>query len=224
VSLLELLLPLRCAACGEPGSELCERCRERLPRLCGPLCERCGAPTAWPVARCLECAGRRIAFASARSALLYTGAVPRLVGAWKERGLRRLAAVLAELVAEAIPPPQANALTCVPAQHERALSRGFHPARALALELARIWELPFVPLLERVGSPRRQRGLALCERSRNVAGAFAPFPGAQPPASICLIDDVYTSGATSSACASALRKVGCRRVEVVALARAVRER
>jgi predicted amidophosphoribosyltransferase len=172
----------------------------------------------------LECSGRRIAFASARSALLYAGAVPSLVGAWKERGLRRLAAVLAELVSETIPPPQVKALTCVPAQHERALSRGFHPARALALELARIWELPFVPLLERVGSPRRQRGLALSERSRNVAGAFVTFSGARPPINICLIDDVYTSGATTSACASALRKVGCRRVEVVALARAVRER
>jgi ComF family protein len=224
VSLLELLLPLRCAACGEPGSQLCERCRERLPRLCGPLCERCGAPTAWPVARCLECAGRRIAFASARSALLYTGAVPRVIGAWKERGQRRLAAALAEIVTEAVPPPQATALTCVPAQHERALSRGFHPARSLAEELARIWELPFAPLLQRVGSPRRQRGLALSERSRNVASAFAPRPGIAAPARVCLVDDVYTSGATTSVCAGALRRVGCRQVEVVALARAVRER
>ena len=224
MSLLELLLPLRCAACGEPGSQLCERCRERLPRLCGPICERCGAPTAWPVARCLECAGRRIAFASARSALLYAGAVPRVVGAWKERGLRRLAAPLAQLVAEAVPPPQVKALTCVPAQHERALSRGFHPAGSLALELARIWELPFVSLLERVGSPRRQRGLALSERSRNVASAFATRPAVSPPTRVCLIDDVYTSGATSSVCAGALRRAGCRRVEVVALARAVRER
>ncbi len=138
--------------------------------------------------------------------------------------MRRLVRTLAELVAETIPPPQVKALTCVPAQRERALSRGFHPARALALELARIWELPFVPLLERVGSARRQRGLALSERSRNVAGAFAPCPGAQSPTRVCLIDDVYTSGATSSACASALRKVGCRHVEVIALARAVRER
>lgn len=224
MALLELLLPLRCASCGEPGSELCARCRERLPRLCGPLCERCGAPTAWPVARCLECAGRRIAFASARSALLYSGAVPRVIGAWKERGLRRLAAVLAELVAEAIPPPQVKALCCVPAQHERALSRGFHPAQALALELARIWELPFEPLLRRVGSPRRQRGLALSERSRNVAGAFALRGNVRPPTRICLIDDVYTSGATSSSCAGALRRAGCRRIEVVALARAVRDR
>ncbi len=176
------------------------------------------SPAAWnaPAAGSLS--------ASARSALLYSGAVPKLVGAWKERGLRRLAVVLAELVAEVIPAPQVKALSCVPAQHERALSRGFHPARALALELARIWELPFLPLLARVGSPRRQRGLALSERSRNVAEAFIALPGARPPASIGLIDDVYTSGATTSTCAGALRKVGCRRVEVIALARAVRER
>jgi predicted amidophosphoribosyltransferase len=146
-----------------------------------------------------------------------------VIGAWKERGLRRLAVVLAELVAEAVPPPQANTLTWVPAQHERALSRGFHPAQSLALELARIWELPFEPLLRRVGPARRQRGLALSERSRNVAAAFASRPGVRPPGSACLIDDVYTSGATSSVCAGALRRAGCRRVEVIALARAVRE-
>ncbi|MGD0167398.1 MAG: ComF family protein [Gaiellaceae bacterium] len=222
--LLDLLFPPRCVVCGKSEVELCAICRERLPRICEPLCARCGTPTSWPVARCLECAGRRIAFAQARSALSYSGGVPRLVGAWKERGQRRLARVAAELVAESIPRPQVEALTSVPAQHERALSRGFHPATALALELARVWELPFLPLLERVGRPRRQRGLALSERSKNVVGAFRVRAGIRPPGAVCLIDDVYTSGATTSACASALRKAGSRRVEVVALARAVRER
>jgi ComF family protein len=222
--LLELLLPSRCAVCGEPGIELCKRCRDSLPRLLGPLCARCGAPTAWPVARCLECAGRRIAFACARSALLYTGAVPRLVGAWKERGQRHLAAAAAELVAEVVPRPQVKALACVPAQRERSLSRGFHPAAALALELARIWELPLLHLLERVGPPRRQRGLPLSERRRNVERAFRVYRGARPPSTVCLVDDVYTSGATVSTCASALRKAGSRRVEAIALARAVRDR
>lgn len=222
--LLELLFPSRCAACGEPGAELCARCRELLPRLDGSLCARCGTPTAWPVARCLECAGRRIAFAQARSALSYSGSVPRLIGAWKERGQRRLAGIAAELLAEVIPRPQVKALTFVPAQRERSLSRGFHPAGALAVELALIWELPLLDLLERIGSPRRQRGLALSERTRNVECAFRARKGARPPASLCLVDDVYTSGATTSACAGALRKAGCRRIEVVALARAVRER
>ena len=222
--LLELLFPSRCAACGEPGPELCSRCRELLPRLLGSLCARCGTPTAWPVARCLECVGRRIAFAQARSALSYSGAVPRLIGAWKEHGQRNLAAIAAELVAEVIPRPRVKAITFVPAQRERSLSRGFHPAGALAAELALIWELPLQRLLERVGSPRRQRGLALSERSKNVECAFRARRGAKPPGSVCIVDDVYTSGATASVCAGALRKAGSRYVEVVALARAVRER
>jgi predicted amidophosphoribosyltransferase len=36
------------------------------------------------------------------------------------------------------------------------------------------------------------------------------------------VDDVYTSGATANAAASALRRAGARRVEVVTLARAIR--
>jgi predicted amidophosphoribosyltransferase len=39
---------------------------------------------------------------------------------------------------------------------------------------------------------------------------------------VCLVDDVYTSGATTAAAASALRKGGARRVHVVTFARAVR--
>jgi predicted amidophosphoribosyltransferase len=37
-----------------------------------------------------------------------------------------------------------------------------------------------------------------------------------------VVDDVYTSGATANAAASALRKAGARRVEVITFARAVR--
>ena len=82
---------------------VCEPCRRSLTRLVAPLCARCGAPTAWPVARCAECSGRRLAFASARAAVAYSGVGRRLVRAWKERGLRPFAAVAAELVAEVVP-------------------------------------------------------------------------------------------------------------------------
>ena len=221
---LDVLLPLRCAACGAAGTELCADCRARLPRIGLPICARCGAPTAWPVARCRECAGRCLAFAQARSALAYSGPVPRVVTAWKERGLRHLAREVAAIVAEAVPRPCVKALVCVPAQDERALRRGFHPAEALAFELAAVWELPLEPLLERVGVPRRQRGLKVADRRRNVGHAFRARAGIHAPAIVCLVDDVYTTGETASACSSMLLRAGCRRVEVIALARAVRER
>jgi predicted amidophosphoribosyltransferase len=220
VKLLDLLLPMRCAVCGAGGDQLCAGCRERLPRLEPPLCDRCGAPTAWPVARCRECSGRRLAFASARAAVAYDDDVRRLVRAWKERGLRRLAAEAAELVAGVLPPPCSSVLTFVPADRARSLQRGHHPAERLAHELGERWSLPVLPLVGRTRPAPRQRGLVLADRRRNVAGAFAPASKA-PPA-VALVDDVYTSGATAGAAASALRRAGARHVEVVTFARVVR--
>lgn len=219
--LLDLLLPMRCAACELPGAALCDECRASLIRLAPPLCARCGAPGAWPVRRCSECSGRRLAFATARAAILYDEPARRLVLAWKERGRRRLAHVAAELVAETLARPTAHVLASVPSDGDRTLERGHRPAEELARELGRLWELPVNPLLRRARKvQRRQRGLGLAERRRNVAGAFAPARAS--PTRVCLVDDVYTSGATATAAASALRKGGARHVEVVTLARAVR--
>jgi predicted amidophosphoribosyltransferase len=218
--LLDVLLPNRCAACELPGPALCPGCRDSLIRLAPPLCARCGSPSAWPVRRCAECSGRRIAFASARAAILYDGPARRLVQAWKDRGQRRLAREAASLVAEALARPDVAALAFVPADPDRALKRGHRPAEGLARELGRVWELPVEPLVRRARRVDPHRGLGLQARRRNVRGAFGP--AGPSPASVCLVDDVYTSGATAAAAASALRKGGARRVEVVTLARAVR--
>ena len=220
VRLLDLLLPMRCAVCGVGGDQLCAACRERLPRLEPPFCDRCGAPTAWPVARCRECSGRRLAFASARAAVAYDDDVRRLVRAWKERGLRRLAVEAAEVVVGVLPPPSSSVLTFVPPDRARSLERGHHPAERLARELGERWSLRALPLVARTRPASRQRGLALADRRRNVAGAFAPASAA--PRAVTLVDDVYTSGSTAAAAASALRKGGARRVEVVTFARVVR--
>jgi predicted amidophosphoribosyltransferase len=185
-----------------------------------PLCDRCGAPTVWPVARCRECAGRRIAFASARAGVEYDDAVRRIVGGWKERGLRRVADEAGALVCDVVPRPEVDALAFVPPDGDRRLRRGHHPSERLARVLGLRWELPVLPLLVRVGSSQRQRGLSLVERRRNVRGAFRARHAA--PAAVCLVDDVYTSGATANAAAQALRKAGARRIEVVCFARAVR--
>jgi predicted amidophosphoribosyltransferase len=217
---LELLLPQRCAVCGARGVQLCETCLERLPRIVPPFCERCGTPTAWPVRRCRQCAGRRIAFTTARSAVQYDDAVRSLVAGWKERALRRLVQSAVRLVLEVVQRPDASVVTFVPPDPDRGLKRGHHPPGRLAEELARSWELPIEGLLRRRRAAKRQRGLSRAERRRNVAGAFVA-PSAVP-SSVVLVDDVFTSGATANAAASALRQAGARRVEVVTFARVVR--
>ena len=218
--LLDVLLPNRCAACELPGPALCPGCRDSLIRLAPPLCARCGSPGPWPVQRCAECSGRRLAFTRARAAIVYDPPARSIVHAWKERGQRRLAREAASLVAETLSRPEVAALAFVPADPDRALERGHRPAEALARELGRLWELPVQQLVRRKRAVARQRGLGLKERRRNVAGAFAPAQAS--PSRVCLVDDIYTSGATAAAAASALRRGGARRVEVVTLARAVR--
>ncbi len=206
--------------CARPGSALCEACRGALVRLSPPLCERCGSPGAWPVRRCAECAGRRLAFARARSAIVYDERARTLVRSWKERGQRRLAAEAAALVAEMISIPEIDLLVHVPGDPERAWKRGDVPPRRLALELSRLWEIGTGDLLRRARTLPRQRGLSLADRRRNVRGTVVA--DGESPRRVCLVDDVYTSGATADACSSALRRAGARHVEVVTFARAVR--
>ncbi len=88
------------------------------------------------------------------------------------------------------------------------------------MELGARWQLPVASLLARAHGVAPQRGLPLAERRRNVRGVFQAT--GQAPRAVVLVDDVYTSGATVSAAATALRKAGARRVEVVTFARAAR--
>jgi ComF family protein len=219
--MLELLLPQRCLACGRGGAAVCDACLAALVPIAPPLCDRCSAPTAWPVARCIECSGRRIAFASARAAVAYDERMRRIVAGWKEHGLRRLARAAATLVVEACERPDVEVLTFVPPDRDRHLQRGHHPAARLARELGARWELPVEPLLARRRAAVRQRGLGVEGRRRNVRGAFAARTA---PSRVGLVDDVYTTGATASAAASVLRKAGAREVRVLTVARTLRLR
>jgi len=214
-------MPERCAICDIPGrGALCARCSATLTRLRPPVCERCGSPGPWPVRRCGECAGRRLAFASARSAIVYDASARALVRAWKERGRRRLACEAAAIVYEVVPLISADALVPVPGDPQRAWERGDVPARALAAELASSWRLGLLDVLARTRALPRQRGLSLDDRRRNVRGSVVAR-GALP-AEVCVVDDVYTSGATVDAAARACRTAGARVVRAVTFARAVR--
>jgi predicted amidophosphoribosyltransferase len=152
----------------------------------------------------------------------YAGGAKHLVAAWKEHGLRRAGAVAAELVVTTLPRPAADVIAYIPADEHRLLERGHHPAQCLALELGTRWEIPVAQLLRRVpGHPSsRQATLARPDRLRNARGAFVATGGAPPR--VVVVDDVYTTGATADAAASALCAGGTDTVEVVTFARTTR--
>ena len=61
--------------------------------------------------------------------------------------------------------------------------------------------------------------LPIKTRRNNVKGVFR-LNGSQPPEHIAIVDDVITTGSTVNEIAALLKKAGCRRIEVWAIARA----
>jgi predicted amidophosphoribosyltransferase len=220
--LLDVILPPRCALCPSPEEPLCGPCLGRLPVLTGPSCDRCGLPTVLPVADCRECAGRRLAFRRAAAAVAYEGGGRELVGQLKSGRRRALAVPAGALVSTFLDAGSCEAVCWVPADRWRTIRRGCHPAELIAREAARRWGLPAVDLLEPARLRRPQRGLDTAARRRNVRGAFRVRRGAAVPATVALVDDVYTTGATLDACARSLRDGGAEIVDGFTLARAVR--
>jgi hypothetical protein len=100
-----------------------------------------------------------------------------------------------------LPRPAVDAIAYVPGDRDRELRRGHSPAASLARELAGVWEIPVATLLRRRRGVDRQRDLPLAERRQNAARAFATH--GQAPRRVCLVDDVYTTGSTATACATA---------------------
>ena len=117
-------------------------------------------------------------------------------------------------------PPAVDAIAAVPADPGRLLERGHHPPGRLAAALAARWELPLVEVLERTRSVPRQTSLPGAERRRNLSGVFRPTGSV--PGRLLLVDDVYTTGSTANAAASALRRGGAGAVDVITFARAIR--
>lgn len=193
------------AACLAPRCACCH-CALESP-IAGPVCARC-----WEETRTAD--GR------------YDGALRQVIHALKYEGRRSLSRPLAEMMRERhrAALEDASCVVPVPLFPWRRLRRGFNQATELAAHLDR----PVVHALWRVRPTASQTGLTAQARRRNVSGAFrlSPLLSSETRARfiadavVVLVDDVMTTGATSSACADVLVAAGARDVRVVTLARA----
>jgi ComF family protein len=156
---------------------------------------------------------------------MYEGSLRSLIHLFKYSGMKPLARPLAAYLERAIQVDEHfDAVVPVPLHWRKQWSRGFNQAELLARYVAKHRGIPVLNALRRRRPTATQAGLAVAGRRRNVAGAFVlrtktKLDPRLAGKKILLIDDVMTTGATASACASALKRGGAGSISLLTLAR-----
>lgn len=204
--LLDLLYPPRCAFCrrllGEREKGVCRFCRRRY--------EKNGIRR--ELKNALICV----------AAFRYEDQVRDSLLRYKFHGVTAYGAAYAEFLAKCIDESDISCdiITWVPLSRRHLRRRGYDQARILAEETAEILGVPCEQLLRKKTDTRPQSGMKDAEaRLQNAKGAYVCCaPERAENRRVLVIDDIVTTGATLSACASELRKAGCADVYAAAAA------
>lgn len=232
--LIDLAFPPRCPLCGEgllSQTGLCAACWNELVIPGEPSCSLCQRPFPDGMAEgavCAPCLAEAPRHDGIAAGTLYNDASRRLVLSFKRGKRIALAPMMARLMAARMTSADADwLLVPVPLHRWRLWRRGFNQAALLAFEIARIKGMRLeVDALLRTKATPSLAGLGSKARARAMSGAIAVNPKRAERlrgASIMLVDDVLTSGATSHACVSALKRAGAKRVAIACFARVLNQ-
>lgn len=225
-ALLESLWPKRCIICGEEGSVLCECCEHHLDFLDRwSACPRCGS--AYGLRWCTECNSytlhkrnlTELPYDAAASALRFSSTSGALIRGYKDKGEQELSDYIARFMYQCMHPEwHFDAFTYIPASKNALKRRGFDHMQRIGKTLEHTSSIPLLSLFER---PKHadQRTLSQTERSLNAACAFTLHDHCTVPRSVCILDDVITTGATIAAAAQCLKQAGVGTVYVLTCAR-----
>jgi competence protein ComFC len=230
-----LVYPEVCQLCGTARATpaqgyVCEGCRAKVKFIERPFCERCGRPYQGEITGTFECANCQEMewhFKSARSAVIARDPVLETIHRYKYSRQLWFEPFLAGLLIDAARPELAkekwDLIVPVPLYPAKQREREFNQADRLARCLGAATQVPVDRrLIRRVRPTSTQTVLSRVEREENVRGAFAMRRGRRLEGGrVVLVDDVLTTGATTSACAKVLRSAGAGDVCVWTVARGV---
>ncbi|MDJ0920959.1 MAG: ComF family protein [Henriciella sp.] len=200
--------------------------------LIGSGCRMCAVPMEVDLGEanlCGACAAHPKAWDQGRAAIAYDDVSRQIILDLKHAGRRDGLATMTNWMAMAGQDilQQTDWLVPVPLHYQRLAKRGFNQSVWLAQGVARqSHNLVLVDALKRTRATPSQGGLTAKQRRDNVKGAFSVRPSRAARlngATVTLVDDVYTTGSTLSACAKALKQAGAASVNILVLARVVRE-
>ena len=207
---------------------VCGGCCQQVRLIKPPFCERCGLPFEGDLSAPFECSNCRemeFHFVSARAAVVAKGMALEIIHRYKYRRALWFEPLLADwLVRQAQPVIGHGAwdwIVPVPLHPLKQREREFNQAERLAVRLAAATRMAVkLNCLRRVLPTRTQTLLNRAQRTENVRRAFVTPDGLKLDGPrIVLVDDVFTTGATTNACARALKQAGASEVCVWTVAR-----
>jgi len=230
---LGFIYPENCQICHAHSATpregyVCADCWTEVRFIRAPFCERCGLPYEGEITGAFECTNCRemeLYFSSARSAVVARGIVLEVIHRYKYSRALWFEPFLADLLIRQAKPVLArdtwDLIVPVPLHPLKKREREFNQAERMAVQLSRATQIPVdAGLLERVEFTRTQTTLTRPQRAANVRSAFRLRKKAQLDGErIILLDDVLTTGATTSACARVLQRAGAGTVCVWTVAR-----
>jgi ComF family protein len=230
---LGLIYPEVCQLCeneraAAASGHVCGKCWTQVRFIRPPFCDRCGLPFEGDLTTrfvCTNCQDLHLHFTSARSAVVAKTVVLEAIHRYKYSQALWFEPFLADLlVRDAAPALRAGKwdfIAPVPLHPLKLREREFNQAERLATHLSRATGIPLNSrLLRRVSPTMTQTKLTREQRAANMKNAFAVRDGVRlEDKRLVLLDDVFTTGATTNACAQALRGAGAAEVAVWTVAR-----
>jgi ComF family protein len=226
------LFPDDCRVCGLPLREIsrvpvCSDClRQPAPIVADFYCVDCKTPfvNRFPLdeeGRCSLCRLGLTGFDTVYTFGSYERTLRELIHLFKYSEITPLASPLGALIARAIPREHRfDLIIPMPLHWKKRWRRGYNQSELLAREIGRRWGVPIRKIVRRAKATAPQAGLSNSKRRLNVRGAFEVRKGVKLKGlRVLLIDDVLTTGATASACASVLKRAGASHVAVATVAR-----
>ena len=204
---------------------ICDVCKKTLPYNADRTCLHCGEPLITEGNYCKRCKGKKFIVDRAVAPFLYTNELAYLIHSLKYNGKKYIAKCLAKFMADYVINQNlfGNVIIPIPLCDKRFKQRGFNQSELLANEIGKILNLPVNTVsLKRIKETPTQTELDFIERQKNIKDAFRVYkPKLIRGKSIFLIDDVYTTGATTNECARVLKDAGASCVYVLTAAHTI---
>lgn len=231
--LKNLLYPkhIKCVFCSDELThtdinDTCSNCFGKLPRLTHS-CLRCGGPIEENNdGVCMNCKANNFSFNSARSAFAYSDSIVNIMYRYKFGRGKYLFEPMAEYMCDVFSRwnISVDVITSVPLHKNREKSRGYNQSKLLAHYIADKFNFKYVDAVEKVVDNTAQATLDFKSRRENVKDVYRTISEAKSEIKdkkVLLIDDIYTTGATSNAVSEILKSMGANEVYVLTFAHSV---